>query len=244
MKQAFRLLIIGCFLFISSQARALEIVDLTGGGPYTAKISNHAINRIALPYPAKEIVTQKDAPVDAKLMGKNLFLSMVRPDYAGTVEIYILFDAHDPIGMTLQPVGISGETILVKTPYASSEKAVKWEQSLAYEKTIKELVRKMASDDVPDGYTVEEGNTQDISPWKEASIQRQRSYRGATFVGEIYSVLNASPETMTLEEDELASSLLGSNIKAVSIQNRNLESGKQTLVYVIRGNAFGGPHGK
>ena len=244
MKQTFKLLLISGFLIISSQARALEIVDLTGGGPYTAKISNHAINRIALPYPAKEIVTQKDAPVDAKLMGKNLFLSLMRADYTGTIEIYILFDSHDPIGMTLQPAGIAGETILVKTPYASSEKAVKWEQSLAYEKTIKELVRKMASDDIPEGYTVEEGDTRDISPWKEASIQRERAYRGGTFTGEIYSVLNAGPETMTLEEDELVASLFGTGIKAVSIQNRNLESGKQTLVYVIRGNAFGGPHGK
>ena len=244
MKQTFKLLLIGGLLIIGSQANALEIIDLTGGGPYTAKISNHAINRIALPYAAKEIVTQKDAPVDAKLMGKNLFLSMVRADYTGTIEIYILFDSHDPIGMTLQPVGIPGETILVKTPYASSEKAVKWEQSLAYERTIKELVRKMASDDVPDGYSVEEGDIHDISPWEEASIHRQRSYKGATFVGEVYSVLNASPETMTLEEDELVASVFGTNIKAVSIQNRNLESGKQTLVYVIRGNALGGPHGK
>lgn len=246
MKKLISLMVIGLGFIAISRAEAMEIIDLTGGGPYTARISNHSINRIALPFPAKEIILQKDAPVDTKVVGKNLFITMLKKDFKDPVEIYILFESQDPVGLTLQPSDMRGETLVLKSPFAATQKAVKWEQSVAYEKGIKELVRKMALDEVPDGYTLEEGEQKDVSPWKETSIQRHRSYRGGTYIGEVYSILNTSTEMMTLDEDELVGSFLGSNIKAVSIQNRKLEAGRQTLVYVVRGSALmgGGLYGK
>jgi conjugal transfer pilus assembly protein TraK len=232
-----KMVFMGLFLVSASKAFGADLIDLTGVGPYIANISNKSINRIALPLPAKEFIVQKDVPIDVKLMGNNAFVSITRADFTGTIDLYLTFENHDPIGLTLVPTPGSGQTVILRDPGVSKEKAVKWEKAVPYEKTIKDLVKKMAMDEIPSGYSIEEGNSTDLSPWKEASIQMQRTFKGANLTGEIYSVLNTSPDLFTFDEDELAKDLLADReVKAISIQNRKLESGKQTLVYVVRGN--------
>jgi hypothetical protein len=213
----------------------MEIVDLTGGGPYAAKISDHDINRIALPYPAREVIVQKDAPIDTRLSGNNLFISVLRQNYQAAIGVYLIFDGHDPIGLTLIPANMTGETVLLKTPFAQTQKAAKWEQTMPYERTIKELVRKMALSELPTGYMIEESAaTQDVSPWAEASLEIVRSYTGSSFKGEVYRLQNTSASAMSLDEDELTKILGRSSARAIAIERRNLKPGEGTRIFLIR----------
>ena len=214
---------------------AMELVEIAGLGPYVAKISNKSINRIALPFPPKDLILQKDAPLEVKIIRNDLFVSVIQHDFTGSIDLYLIFENHDPVAITLASSAIPGETVVLKVPGANKERAVRWEKSVPYEKTLKELVRKMAEDDIPSGYSLEEGATSNISPWKEASIQLQRTFKGASLNGEVYSVVNASKDLMTFDEEELVESLQLKNVRAVAIQIRKLEPGAQSLVYVIRG---------
>ena len=214
-------------------ALAMDVIELSGGGPYRAQISDHAINRIVFPWAATELIVQKQAPIDTKLAGTSLYISLLRP-ISGNVDLYILFDGHDPISLSLTPAQISGETVLIKAPHSSPIKALSFEKTSPYERAVKELIKKMAQSDLPPGYAVEEARSQDISPWKEATLRLRRIYGGSTFSGEIYEILNQSPGDMTITEEEILEILGADQIRAMAIASRNLKPDESALIYIVR----------
>jgi hypothetical protein len=115
-----------------------------------------------------------------------------------------------------------------RAPAVDREKAISWEAEQPYERTLLELVRHMAGETLPDGYTrVEIGR--EIKLWREARLVVQARYMGGHVNGEVYELTNVDSKDIRLEEREF----YREHVLAVSIERHTLAPGARTKIYLV-----------
>ena len=95
---------------------------------------------------------------------------------------------------------------------------------------VKSLIRAMALEREPDGYTLAVVNRA-VPLWNEARLVLQRRYEGDR-IGEVYRLTNTSGAEMRIDERELG--VLADDIEAVALERHELQPGESTAVYLVR----------
>jgi hypothetical protein len=104
-------------------------------------------------------------------------------------------------------------------------------QSLPYKNMINTLFKGMFLNTGLNGYLVAYDNI-DVPVWAETSVSLIRTYQGARYKGEVYSIVNISDEELIFHESEFFE--FGTGVLAVGLEHLVLSKGQTTHLYVVR----------
>jgi len=159
----------------------------------------------------------------------------LQPDEGYRTRPFSLFvkdEAGAVYTLVLRPADIPSETVtLVRPEKARAEarsKAVSWETSQPYERTLLELVRHMATGRVPEGYSRDRLH-REVRLWREARLVLRERYFGGRLHGEIYVITNIDQKPLRMAEREF----YRDGVLAVAIEKHELQPGEQTRIYLI-----------
>jgi hypothetical protein len=217
----------------SSNAFALKTVELKEGMTEFVEISDRDLNAIVFPVDVK-VFTRSDK-LEIKIQDKRVFVSFksdmeTGPDRSPE-QLYFLTDSKT-YSMVLIPKGIPSETVIARIEDISEkEGAISWEKEQPYISAIKSLMKAMYTNMPPNGYEVARADaTNDVSKWVGLSQIPNKKYSGASFVGEVYTVINGTGDVVRLREQEFYEK----DVIAVSIDIHELRPNGKTEVYVVR----------
>jgi conjugal transfer pilus assembly protein TraK len=217
----------------ASNVFALKTVDLKEGLTEFVEISERDLNAIVFPVDVK--VFTKSDNLEMKIQDKRVFISFKSDMEMGPArspeQLYFLTDSKT-YSMVLIPKGIPSETVIARIEDISEkEGALSWEKEQPYISAIKSLMKAMYTNMPPNGYEVAGTDaTNDVSKWAGLSQILNKKYSGASFVGEVYTVINSSGDVVRLREQEFYEK----GIMALSIDIHELRPNEKTEVYVIR----------
>ena len=104
-------------------------------------------------------------------------------------------------------------------------------KTVPYVELVKQLMRGMAINKTPDGFSVDDVNIK-VPVWRETQIVMVKTFTGYELLGEVYKIANVSKEPMIFDEREFLE--FGKNVKAVALEQLSLDAGSSTFLYVVR----------
>ena len=225
-----RALLVLSLLGLSSPALALQVVDARDGETAVAKISQKEVTRIVFEKSrvrrvtgnAGEFVLEKDEDKG------QVFIRPTSAENAMPINLFIMSD-RGTVGLLLQPVDMPTDTIVIREGREPAPRESRTERSGRHVRTIKNLLLAMATDALPDDMEIREVG-QELALWPGVRLVLQRSYMGAGFVGERYSLANITTATVSLTERDLYKR----GVMAVSLERATLTAGESTNLFVIR----------
>lgn len=133
--------------------------------------------------------------------------------------------------LLLTPVAVPGGTLLLVPKGVGREAAYHFERSSDYHTTISHLIRAMATDTIPEGYSVSEVNDKTIYHLGNSlTLHLITIYHGLHFQGEIYELTNLKSCAISLDERQF----FKRGVSAVSLENSIVPPhGKIKLLRVI-----------
>jgi type-F conjugative transfer system secretin TraK len=147
-------------------------------------------------------------------------------------SLFVKDEEGDVYTLVLTPADIPSETVTLvrpeRAPVVDRAKAISWETEQSYESTLLELVRHMARETLPDGYTRVEID-REIKLWKETHMVVKARYMGGYLNGEVYELTNVDSKAIRLEEREF----YRKHVLAVSIDRHALAPGTSTKIYLV-----------
>lgn len=225
-------------LLLASNAQAAQLVEVRDGTVVSVRVSGGEPNRIVI----------RDGRIH-KVWGAE-GKAVLKPD-ADTGQVYLqpaegwrnrpfsLFVKDDQGGvytLVLTPAEMPSETVTLVRPErarsADRQKAVAWETEKPYERTVLELVKHMALDTLPEGYSLTEVK-REIRLWQEARLVLQSRYVGGRLEGEVYELTNVDAKTMRLDEREF----YRDGVLAVSVDRHELGPGERTRIFLVVGGS-------
>jgi len=118
--------------------------------------------------------------------------------------------------LLLNPIAVPGGTLMLVPKGVGTQQAAHFEQASDYELTLSHLIRAMATDTMPEGYTITQVDTKKVyAIGNIAKIRLKTIYQGLNYRGEIYELTNTQSTPITLDEKEFFK--LGT--RAVSLEN-------------------------
>jgi conjugal transfer pilus assembly protein TraK len=217
----------------ASNVFALKTVELKEGVTEFVEISERDLNAIVFPVDVK--VFTKSDNLEMKIQDKRVFVSFKSDMETGPArspeQLYFLTDSKT-YSMVLIPKGIPSETVIARIQDISEkEGAISWEKEQPYISAIKSLMKAMYTNMPPNGYEVAEADaTNDVSKWTGLSQILNKKYSGASFIGEVYTVINGTGDVVRLREQEFYEK----GVMALSIDIHELRPNEKTEVYVVR----------
>ena len=144
------------------------------------------------------------------------------------------FFVTDDLGSTYTVVAdqydVPSETVLLKIDNAKRSKDFEY-KTVPYVELVKQLMRGMAINKTPDGFSVDDVNIK-VPVWRETQIVMVKTFTGYELLGEVYKIANVSKEPMIFDEREFLE--FGKNVKAVALEQLSLDAGSSTFLYVVR----------
>ena len=222
-------------VLILSVAHAEQRIDARGGKPLAVRIASDEPTLIAVEgRRIRKVWGAKNKAVLRPDTDSGQIL--IRPQGAWKRQAFSLF-LKDNKGkiytLVLTPAPIPSDTvILVPEPWKRERrdrrKAIDWEASQPYEKTLIELIRHMALSDRPVGYRIV-AQSRRIDLWEEAELTLIAQYLGGNLDGEVYQLRNVSDKPMRLAEQEF----YRPGVLAVSIEHLVLDPGQTTEIFLV-----------
>jgi conjugal transfer pilus assembly protein TraK len=217
-------------LALSSPAPALQVLEAREGETVLGKISRKEVTRIAFERGrvrkvtgnAGEFVLEKDEDRG------EIFIRPASPDSTKPINLFVASDERT-VGLLLQPVDLPSDTLLIRVRAASTDVAAPPGRSSRHVRTLKNLLLAMAQDARPEDMDVHETN-RELGLWPGVRLTLQRTWLGASLVGEQYLLLNLGPRPLPLAERDL----FKPGVAAVSLAQTPVFPGEATQVYVIR----------
>ena len=164
---------------------------------------------------------------------------VIQPMGRGKTQPFTVFvkdDQGQVHTVVLTPAQIPGETVILIPPRQRTararRRAMDWEASQPYERTLTELIRHMVLGQAPEGYEVV-ATHRAVPLWEETETRLVARYLGGFLSGEVYRLTNASGREMRLAEDEF----YRAGVRAVAITRPVLAPGEATEVYLVLGGA-------
>lgn len=233
-----KLILIIVMLLTAEQVLALQLITVADGKTVIGKLSLKEVTRIGVVGGRiKQVVGPDDGRIRIEVDEDNgqLFLRpqlnapISRSEKVPPVNLFIVDELGRTYTLVLTYQDMPADSIMLK-PLESDRKTAKaWERAEPYQVTIKNLVRAMAAEDIPDGYETKESNQQ-VPLWREARLLLEREYHGDSLMGEVYVLTNISGREMRLEEREL----YRAGVLAVAVEYHVLAPGQSTKVFVVR----------
>jgi len=207
----------------STAVDALQVVDLHDGATAYVNVSQADMNVIVFPKTVK-VYTRGDA-LTIQNEDKRVFVTF---KLAPKVEEVFFATDTGTYSLILVPKGIPAETVMVRMPDMRRDDTLAWERSSDYERTLKEIVRVMYSEEVPVGYDITE--IKHGSPDFGGRCIPEAMYGGAMLDGWRYRCENLGAEVLHLRESEF----FRDGVLAVSVEHPDVPPGGRTHVYMVR----------
>ncbi len=219
-----------------------NIIMVSGEGLHRVEISLKDLNRITCSGSMSDPVYSKDKEVEIVRGGKkDLFvkISPVKITQGGMTEVRYntfpreLYVECDNIvyNLSLLPKEDKpSQTIVFKTPYADSKKAMSYEQSTAYETMVSDIFKNVYQEMIPEGYAVKKGSLK--YEFHEMDMRLRYVYTGHDYVVEDWEVKSKVPYTVELEENMFVPVL--KNPRAISLTVPRLSENEKGRLLVIR----------
>jgi len=225
------------------------VINVEPGINQVIPIAIGHINRIVTPFDSPAVNTISDATIEA-----NQNVLYVATDSEHPITMFVKPDVNDEsqaLSLTLNPMKIPPIEATLKLAQSSgfstvhfnrSKKAEKWEKERPYSTVIVDAMRKLALNELPDGYSIGPANKGSFKP---TCLQSNISYdfiNGQFMTGHNLDVsiglaINIS-KTATIEINE--SECIDGNIVAVSSWPKTiLQPGERTEIYVMIRNDLG-----
>ncbi|MHB1949713.1 MAG: TraK domain-containing protein [Gammaproteobacteria bacterium] len=228
-----RILLVILNLLIASQVYATQIRGVIDNETITAKISSLDITRIIVQ--GDRIKTLKG--IKGAYTRENdenngevyLQPSTLYQNAAFTVLIETEKKRH--FTLLLTPVAVPGGTLMLVPKGVGREEAAQFEQSSDYQTTISHLIRAMATDSVPEGYSISEVDNKTLYHFGNiATLRLKTIYQGLHFQGQIYELTNTQSFPIKLDEKQF----FKQGISAISLENVTVAPhGKIKLIRVV-----------
>jgi len=220
----------GClFLLAALPAWALQVIPVREGETLFAKIAADDLTRIAL----SEGRIQSWHALKGRLnIDKNPRSGQiyVRPlDRGEPVSLFLTSEAGATYALTLQPVDMPAESLILKEQAQHAAKPSRAEQTDSLEQMVKELALLMASDRLPPDMEVRERG-EEMRLWQGTRFVQLRSWLGAAVAADLFQLTNTGTAEMRVAEPEL----YRPGVLGVAVENQSLRPGEATRIFVIR----------
>ena len=196
------------FIFIfgmifTSQVFALQIKGVVDNETVTAKISSSDVTRIIIQ--GDRIKSFKGiSGAYTRENDKNNGEVYVQPTAAyQSTPFTILVESEQGRHFTLllMPIAVPGGTLMLVPKGVGNQQAARFEQASDYEITISHLIRAMATDSMPEGYTINQVDNKKVyAIGNIAKLRLKTIYQGLNFQGQIYELTNTQSFPITLDE--------------------------------------------
>ena len=226
-----RLLAASLLLFsgLTPPAWALQVLPVRDGETTFARVAAEDLTRIAL----SEGRIQSWHTLKGRLaIEKNARTGQiyVRPlDRGEPASLFLTADSGATYALTLQPVDMPAESLILKDSARRAAKPSVAEQADPRQRLVKELALMMAADRLPPDMEVRERG-ESLRLWQGSRFVHLRSWLGAAVVADLFQLTNTGNAELRVAEAEL----FRAGVLAVGMENHALNPGETTRVFVIR----------
>ena len=222
--------LLACSLLLATlPAWALQVLPVRDGETAFARIAADDLTRIAL---SEGRIQSWHALKGRLAIEKNARTGQiyVRPlDRGEPASLFLTADTGATYALTLQPVDMPAESLILKDPARRAAKPSMAEQADSRQRMVKELALMMAADRLPPDMEVRErGET--LRLWQGSRFVHLRSWLGTAVVADLFQLSNTSNAELRVAEAEL----FRPGVLAVGVENHALNPGETTRVFVIR----------
>lgn len=131
--------------------------------------------------------------------------------------------------LILVPKSIPSQTVILKLPGTHSSKDEEHEPQADYVDKLKEVIKSMYHDVVPEGFSMKEEN-KNVLKWAGLSMTMTYSYNGAAIKGETYHIQNQTRNTIRI----LPNDFYEKGVLAVSVDTNDLAPKETTRVFILK----------
>ena len=222
--------LLACSLLLAAlPAWALQVLPVRDGETAFARIAADDLTRIAL---AEGRIQSWHALKGRLAIEKNARTGQIYVRPLGRGELASLFltaDSGATYALTLQPVDMPAESLILKDPARRTAKPSAAEQADSRQRMVKALVLMMAADTLPGDMEVRErGET--LRLWQGSRFVHHLSWLGTAVVADLFQLTNTGNTEMRVAEPEL----FRPGVLAVGVETHVLNPGETTRVFVIR----------
>ena len=207
------------------------------------EISLKDVTRVVCFTNITRVIYSKEKGMEIKTVDRNAFIKnlpkeavdpmtgRIAIDYDSRPKEVYLVCGDKTFSLLLIPKDIPANTIYLKSSYVEKEKAFSFEKSNDYENTILKLLKSAYSENVPDGYSVD--NIEKVlKEYQEIRLVHKRNYTGIMFEIQEYVVI--AKKELNINEITLLEAISPKNPLAVSIVSPLLRPNEQSRVFVVR----------
>ena len=214
---------------LTPPAWALQVLPVRDGETAFARIAADDLTRIAL---SEGRIQSWHALKGRLAIEKNARNGQiyVRPlDRGEPASLFLTADSGATYALTLQPVDMPAESLILKDQARRAAKPSAAEQADSRQLLVKDLVLMMAADRLPADMEVRErGET--LRLWQGSRFVHLRSWLGTAVVADLFQLTNTGNAELRVAEAEL----FRPGVLAVGVENQALNPGESTRVFVIR----------
>ena len=226
---ALRLLLTCSLLLATLPAWALQVLPVRDGETAFARIAADDLTRIAL---SEGRIQSWHALKGRLAIEKNARTGQlyVRPlDRGEPASLFLTADSGATYALTLQPVDMPAESLILKDPARRAAQPTAAEQSDSRQRMVKTLALMLAADRLPADMEVRErGET--LRLWQGSRFVHLRSWLGTAVVADLFQLTNTGATEMRVAEPEL----FRPGVLAVAVETRALNPGEASRVFVLR----------
>jgi conjugal transfer pilus assembly protein TraK len=226
---ALRPLLAYSLLLAALPAWALQVLPVRDGETTFARIAADDLTRIAL---AEGRIQSWHALKGRLAIEKNTRTGQLylRPlDRGEPASLFLTADSGATYALTLQPVDMPAESLILKNPARRATRPSTAEQADSRQRMVKALALMMAADTLPGDMEVRErGET--LRLWQGSRFVHLRSWLGAAVVADLFQLTNTGNAELRVAEAEL----FRSGVLAVGVENHVLNPGETSRVFLIR----------
>ena len=207
------------------------------------EISLKDVTRVVCFTNITRVIYSKEKGMEIKTVDRNAFIKNLPKEAVDPItgriaaeydsrpkEVYLVC-GDKTFSLLLIPKDIPANTIYLKSSYVEKEKAFSFEKSNDYENTILKLLKSAYSENVPEGYSVDNIETV-FKEYQEIRLVHKRNYTGIMF--EIQEYIVIAKKELNINEITLLEAISPKNPLAVSIVSPLLRPNEQSRVFIVR----------
>lgn len=219
---------------LSINVQAAQEYKVSDGDVVRIKVSAHDLTRIAIKGDGrltKVRAEREDIEVKEDKKNGQIFIRP-KPSVKKSFSFFLSDDSGATYTMLATKVDVPSQSVfLVPDVTFKKSTGVTRFKTHPYTRSIKELMKSMATGGDPVGYNIRSVGEY-VPLWKETDIYLMKMYVSKDISGEIYKLNNISSSAMQLHESEFLN--FGDNVLAVAIEQLALAQGQSTLFYIVR----------
>ncbi len=223
---------------LATQAQALQIVEARDGQTVFAKVSRQEITRIGFEHGRVRKVTGNAGEfiLDKDEQRGHIFIRPTDPQSGKPINLFISSDRHT-VALLLQPVDLPSDTIVIREPRTqASTRDGHAGSGQQHVRQMKNLLVAIAGDHLPEDMAVQEPGATMPTPLSTQTqqpgllVNLQRRLIGEHLVAEKLLLTHLGPAPKSVDE----AMLYAPGVMAVAIEQRLLQPGQVSAVFVIR----------